>query len=140
MEAANRVLRYLKISIGQGILLPNTSVTDLVAYCDADWLGSPVSRRSRSGYVLLLRGAPISWKSKKQSIVSRSSAEAEYRSMATSVSEIMWVHWLLKELDVAVVRPTSLFCDNQVAKHIANNPVFHERTKHVEMDCYFVRE
>nr|GFB41466.1 probable leucine-rich repeat receptor-like protein kinase At1g35710 [Tanacetum cinerariifolium] len=66
--------------------------------------------------------------------------EAEYRSMATAVSEIMWVRWLLKELDVAVVGPTPLFCDNQSAKHIANNPVFHERTKHVEMDCYFVRE
>ncbi|GJU07479.1 putative RNA-directed DNA polymerase [Tanacetum coccineum] len=130
MEAANRVLRYLKTTIGQGILLPNTSVTDL----------DPVSRRSRSGYVLLLGGAPISWKSKKQSIVSRSSAEAEYRSMTTAVSEITWVRWLLKELDVAVVGPTPLFCDNQAAKHIANNPVFHERTKHVEMDCYFVRE
>nr|GEV45611.1 integrase, catalytic core [Tanacetum cinerariifolium] len=140
MEAANRVLRYLKTTIGQGILLPNTTVTDLVAYCDADWLGCPLSRRSRSGYVLLLGGAPISWKSKKQSVVSRSSAEAEYRSMATAVSEIMWVHWLLKEIDVVVVGPTPLFCDNQSAKHIANNLVFHERTKHVEMDCYFVRE
>nr|GEY03687.1 hypothetical protein [Tanacetum cinerariifolium] len=61
MEAANKVLRYLKTTIGQGILLPNTTVTDLVAYCDADWLGCPLSRRSRSGYMLLLGGAPISW-------------------------------------------------------------------------------
>nr|GEZ01657.1 putative reverse transcriptase, RNA-dependent DNA polymerase, Gag-polypeptide of LTR copia-type [Tanacetum cinerariifolium] len=140
MEVANKVLRYLKTTIGQGILLPNTTVTDLVAYCDADWLGCPLSRRSRSGYVLLLGGAPISWKSKKQSVVLRSSAEAEYRSMATAVSEIMWVRWLLKELDVAVVGSTPLFCDNQSGKHIANNLIFHERTKHVEMDCYFVRE
>nr|GEW20916.1 hypothetical protein [Tanacetum cinerariifolium] len=140
MEAANRVLRYLKTTIGQGILLPNTTVTDLVAYCDVDWLGCPRSRRSRSGYVLLLGRAPISWKSKKQSVVPRSSAGAEYRSMATAVSEIVWVRWLLKELDVAVIGPTPLFYDNQSAKHIANNPVFHERTKHVEMDCYFVRE
>ncbi|GKD38771.1 uncharacterized mitochondrial protein-like protein, partial [Tanacetum coccineum] len=140
MEAANKVLRYLKATVGQGILLPNTTKTGLVAYCDADWLGCPLSRRSRPGYVLLLGGAPISWKSKKQLVVSRSSAEAEYRSMATAVSEIMWVRWLLKELDVVVVGPTPLFCDNLAAKHIANNPIFHERTKHVEMDCYFVRE
>nr|GEY17486.1 hypothetical protein [Tanacetum cinerariifolium] len=76
------------------------------------------------------RGSPISWKSKKQSVVSRSSAEAKYRSMATAVSEITWVRWLLKELDVAVVGLTPLFCDNKAAKHIANNPFFHEKTKH----------
>ena len=87
--------------------------------------------------MLLLGGAPISWKSNKQSVVSRSSAEAEYRVMAIVVSEVTWVHWLLKEIDVIVTGPTPLFCDNQAAKHIANNPAFHERTKHVEMDCFF---
>ncbi|XP_023750046.1 secreted RxLR effector protein 161-like [Lactuca sativa] len=108
MEAANSVLRYLKTTIGQGILLPNTSDTNLVAYCDADWLGCPLSKRSRSGYVLLLGGAPISWKLKKQFVVSRSSAEAEYRAMATAVSEITWVRWLLEELDTGVGDPTPL--------------------------------
>ncbi|GKB70226.1 secreted RxLR effector protein 161-like protein, partial [Tanacetum coccineum] len=68
------------------------------------------------------------------------SLKAEYQAMATSVSEIIWVRWLLKGLDAAMVGPTLLLCDNQVANHIANNPVFHEWTKHVEMDCYFVRE
>ena len=140
MEAANRVLRYLKTTTGQGILLPKTGDIKLVAYSDSDWLGCPFSRRSRTGYVLLLGGAPISWKLKKQSVVSRSSAEAEYRAMATSVSEIIWVRWLLEELDATMIGPTPLLCDNQVAKHIANNPVFHEWMKHVEMDCYFVRE
>lgn len=137
MDATNRVLRYLKTTVGQGILVLNTNNTDLVAYCDADWLGCPLTRRSRSGYLLLLGGAPISWKSNKQSVVSRSSAEAEYRVMAIVVSEVTWVHWLLKEIDVIVTGPTPLFCDNQAAKHIANNPAFHERTKHVEMDCFF---
>lgn len=60
--------------------------------------------------------------------------------MATTVSEILWMKWLLNELDVKQSGPTPLFCDNQAARHIAKNPVFHERTKHVEMDCYFVRE
>ncbi|KAD7479992.1 hypothetical protein E3N88_03128 [Mikania micrantha] len=108
MDTATRVLRYLKATPGQGILLPYDGGTNL--------------------------------RSKKQSVVSRSSAEAEYRAMATTVSEILWMRWLLNELDVKQNGPTPLFCDNQAARHIANNPVFHERTKHVEMDCYFVRE
>lgn len=60
--------------------------------------------------------------------------------MVSMVSEILWLRWLLKDLEATQVGATSLFCDNQVACHIANNPVFHERTKHVEMDCYFVCE
>lgn len=140
LEAAHRVLRYLKATPGQGILLTKDGGTNLTAYCDSDWLGCPITRRSRTGYLLLLGGAPISWKSKKQSVVSRSSAEAEYRAMATTVSEILWMRWLLKELEMPCNGPTQLFCDNEAARNIANNPVFHERTKHVEMDCYFVRE
>ncbi|XP_042753221.1 secreted RxLR effector protein 161-like [Lactuca sativa] len=140
MNAVTRVLRYLKATPGQGILIPRQGGLKLVSYCDADWLGCLFSRRSRTGYLLLLGGAPISWKSKKQSVVSRSSAEAEYRAMASTVSEILCVRSLLKELCEAPTEGTTLFCDNLAAKHIANNPVFHERTKHVEMDCYFVRE
>ncbi|KAJ0860142.1 putative RNA-directed DNA polymerase [Helianthus annuus] len=140
LDAANRVLRYLKNTPGQGILLPNEGGTKLIAYCDSDWLGCPLTRKSRTGYLLLLGGGPVSWKSKKQSVVSRSSVEAEYRAMASTVSEVLWMRWLLEELDDAQTEPTVLFCDNQAARHIANNPVFHERTKHVEMDCYFVRE
>lgn len=140
LEAADRVLRYLKATPGQGILLARMGDPILTAYCDSDWLGCPYTRRSRTGYILLLGGSPISWKTKKQSVVSRSSAEAEYRAMASTISEVLWVRWLLSELQVPVPSATSLFCDNQAARHIANNPVFHERTKHVEMDCYFVRE
>ncbi|KAM0044971.1 putative RNA-directed DNA polymerase [Helianthus debilis subsp. tardiflorus] len=140
LDAATRVVRYLKTTLGQGILLPKGGGTQLVTYCDSDWMGCPFTRRSRTGYLLLLGGAPVSWKSKKQSVVSRSSAEAEYRAMATTVSEILWFRWLLTELETTQQGPTTLFCDNEAARHIANNPVFHERTKHVEMDCHFVRE
>ncbi|KAD5317239.1 hypothetical protein E3N88_17185 [Mikania micrantha] len=139
-DAAIRVVRYLKTTLGQGILLPREGGTTLVSYCDLDWMGCPFTRRSRTGYLLTLGGAPVSWKSKKQSVVSRSSAEAEYRAMATTVSEIIWFRWLLTELDAMQSEPTVLFCDNEAARHIVNNPVFHERTKHVEMDCHFVRE
>ncbi|XP_021995995.1 uncharacterized mitochondrial protein AtMg00810-like [Helianthus annuus] len=97
LDAALRVLRYLKATTGQGILLPKKGGSNLVAYTDSDWLGCPITRRSRTEYLLLLGGAPVSWKSKKQSVVSQSSAEAEYRAMATTVSEILWMRWLLKD-------------------------------------------
>ncbi|KAD7478862.1 hypothetical protein E3N88_01998 [Mikania micrantha] len=140
LEAAIRVVRYLKSTLGQGILLPKEGGTQLITYCDSDWMGCPFTRRSRTGYVLMFGGAPVSWKSKKQSVVSRSSAEAEYRAMAATVSEALWFRWLLTELDATQDSPTIMFCDNEAARHIANNLVFHERTKHVEMDCHFVRE
>ncbi|KAM0024789.1 putative RNA-directed DNA polymerase [Helianthus debilis subsp. tardiflorus] len=140
LDVATRVVRYLKTTLGQGILLPKDGGLQLLTYCDSDWMGCPLTRRSRTGYLLLFGGAPVSWKSKKQSVVSRSSAEAEYRAMATTVSEILWFRWLLTELEATQHGPTTLFCDNEAARHIANNPVFHERTKHVEMDCHFVRE
>ncbi|XP_021974918.1 secreted RxLR effector protein 161-like [Helianthus annuus] len=86
-DAANRVLRYLKNTTGQGILLPREGGTKLIAYYDLDWLGCPLTRKSRTGYLLLFGGGPVSWKSKKQSVVSRLSAEAEYRAMTSTVSE-----------------------------------------------------
>nr|GEV27844.1 retrovirus-related Pol polyprotein from transposon TNT 1-94 [Tanacetum cinerariifolium] len=86
----SKVLRYLKGTPGQGILLPREGPTTLTAYCNSDWLGCPFTRRSKTVYLLLFSGGPISWKTKKQSVVSQSSAEAEYRTMASTVSEILW--------------------------------------------------
>ena len=82
----------------------------------------------------------ITWKSKKQTIVAKSSAEAEYRAMAHTSCELMWIKHLLEELKFVVKLPMTMHCDNQAAIYIASNPVFHERTKHIEVDCHITRE
>ncbi|KAI3707507.1 hypothetical protein L6452_26097 [Arctium lappa] len=141
LKLALRVLRYLKASPGKGInfsLCP-TSDFKLSAFVDADWGKCLSTRRSVTGYCLFLGNCMISWRSKKQSTVSRSSAESEYRAMASALCEIIWVLSILADLKVDSLLPVNLNCDNKSAIQIANNPVFHERTKHIEIDIHQVR-
>ena len=84
-------------------------------------------------------GNLVTWRSKKQYVVACSSAEVEYRAMAHTTCELKWLRTLLREFGFPAQDPTPLYCDNQAAIHIASNPVFHERTKHIEVDCHFVR-
>jgi len=140
MDAAKRVLRYLKGSPGQGILLQHNSNLQVYAFCDSDWGACPITRRSLTGFLVTLGGSPVAWKTKKQGTVSLSSAEAEYRAMATATSELIWIKAFLAAMGVFLDKPMQLFCDNQAALHIAKNPVFHERTKRIEIDCHFVRD
>ena len=134
------VVRYLKGKPGQGILLSSTCDFRLHGWCDADWGGCPLTKRSLTCWLAFLGGLPISWKTKKQHTVSRSSAEAEYRSMALTTCELTWLKSLLSILGVSHSRPMSLHCDSQAALHISQNPVFYERTKHIEIDCHCVRD
>ncbi len=138
-DAVIRILRYLKGTPGRGLLYRNYGHIQIQGYTDADWAGS-YDRRSTSGYCVFMGGNLVSWKSKKQTVVARSSAESEYRAMAYATCELVWLKHLLQELGFEHSSPMELMCDNQAATHIASNPVFHERTKHIEVDCHFVRE
>ncbi|XP_019261080.1 PREDICTED: uncharacterized protein LOC109239031 [Nicotiana attenuata] len=131
---AFHLLRYLKKDTTLGIFFSNILDCSITVYCDSDWAACPDSRRSITGYIVLVGDSPISWKSKKQETVSLSSAEAEYRSLKKAVGELVWLSRLFAELTVAQSSPIKVFCDSRPAIHIAHNPVFHERTKYIEVD------
>ena len=141
LVAVKRILRYVKGTLGHGLYFaPQRQPVHLSAYSDADWAGCPDSRRSTSGYLVYLGSNLISWCSKKQPTIARSSAESEYRSLAHACAETTWLGYLLYELGARVQFPILLHCDNLSATYMASNPVFHARTKHIELDYHYVRE
>jgi hypothetical protein len=140
MDVVTRILRYLKGCPGKGLLYTHHGNLQVECYTDADWAGSLDDRRSTSGYCTFVGGNLVSWRSKKQTVVARSTAEAEFRSMAHGVCEVLWMRILLMELGLFKCTPLMLYCDNKAAIDIANNPVQHDRTKHVEIDRHFIKE
>lgn len=140
LQHLKRILRYLKNTINHGILLQPTSTHNLTAYSDADWGENTDDRTSTSAYIIFLGSNPISWLSKKQRTVARSSTEAEYRAVATAASEVMWIRNLLSEIRVHQRNPPKILCDNVGATYLCANPVLHSRMKHISMDYHFVRE
>ncbi|KAL0395914.1 UNVERIFIED_CONTAM: hypothetical protein Scaly_0039800 [Sesamum calycinum] len=139
-HAALHVVRYLIGTPTTGLFFPSSNTFQLTTYVDADWGACVDSRRSVTGYCVFLGSSLISWKTKKQNIVSRFSAEAEYRAMAAGVCELQWISFLLDEFRIPVTTPIPFWCDNQAALHITANPVFHELTKHLDIDCHVVRD
>ncbi|XP_071706736.1 secreted RxLR effector protein 161-like [Rutidosis leptorrhynchoides] len=141
IKASLSVLRYLKGSPGKGLHIKKSSDTfKLCAYSDADWGKCLGSRRYVFGFCLFLCGSLISWKSEKQPTVSRSPTESEYRSLAATTCEIMWVLKLLADFGIQDLLHVQLYCDNKSAILLTANPVLHEKSKHFEIDVHIVRE
>ncbi|XP_016581997.1 uncharacterized mitochondrial protein AtMg00810-like [Capsicum annuum] len=136
--AALHLLRYLKGSPGLGLFFNNSAHFSLQVFCDSDWAFCPDSLRSVTGFCILLGGNLITWKSKKQPVVSLSSAESEYRSLSKVVGELTWLSHFLSDFGMHSSLPVPVFCDSRSVIHIAKNLVFHKCTKHIELDCHFV--
>lgn len=139
-SAVKRILRYLVGTQTHGILLRRGTPLTLHGFSDADWAGDTDDFVSTNAYVVYLGGSPVSWSSRKQTGVARSSTEAEYRAVANTASEIRWITSLLTELGVRLSSVPVIYCDNIGATHLSANPIFHSRMKHLALDFHFIRD
>lgn len=130
-DAALHVIRYLKGTLGQGTLLRSSPPINITGWLDSDWEGFPLTRRSLTGWVVTIGSSIFSWKT-KQDTVALSSTEAECRALTEVLREIKWVKGLLRDFGISN-GPMTLRCDNQSAIYLTANPVFHERTKYIEI-------
>jgi histone deacetylase 1/2 len=139
-SAVKRILRYLKQDVKLEIKISRSKSMLISGFLDADWAGSLDDRRSTGGFAIYLGSNLISWSARKLATVSRSSTEAEYKAVANATAKIMWIQTLLKEVGIVAPPTAKLWCDNLGATYLSVNPVFHARTKHIEVDYHFVRE
>jgi hypothetical protein len=139
-SAVKRIMRYLQATTTYGLYITRDSLLSLHGFTNTDWADSIDDRKSTSGYLVYLNSTPISWKSGKQRTVARSSIEVEYKALADGIAEILWIRSLLSELRVPSSIVTTLWCDNLGATFLFANPMFHARTKHVEVDYHFVHD
>ena len=133
-------MSYLKSNPGKGFFFKKNSERNVAVFTDADWAGSVTDRKSTSGYCTYVWGNLVTWRSKKQGVVARSSAEAEFRAMAQGICEGLWIYRVLEELKMTIELPLKLYYDSKAAISIAHNPVQHDRTKHIEIDRHFIKE
>lgn len=139
LQAVKRILRYVKGTISVGITFHSSSNFSLRAFSDADWAGSPDDRRSTTGVCVFIGPNLVAWTAKKQSTISLSSSEAEYRALPTTTAELKWFSYLYCELGTSL-HPSLMYCDNLSALHMSKNPIFHARTRYIETDYHFVSE
>ncbi|GJX03534.1 uncharacterized mitochondrial protein-like protein, partial [Tanacetum coccineum] len=139
-QSVKRILRYVKGTITYGLIFRRPHSNSILGYSDADWARCIETRRSTYGYSIFLGGNLVSWSAKKQPTVSRSSCESEYRAMANTAAEIIWITHLLRELHALPPDRPTLLCDNKSALFMSQNPVSHKRAKHIDLDYHFVRE
>ncbi|XP_070667580.1 uncharacterized mitochondrial protein AtMg00810-like [Malus domestica] len=140
MAAVMRILAYLKSALGKAILYEYHGHMRIEGFTDVNWAGDVTDRRSTSGYFTFVGGNLVTWRSKKQNVVSWSSAEVVYRGMAHGVCEILWLRKLLWSRSFKHKEAMKLYCDNKSSREIAGNPVQHDRTKHVEVNRHFIKE
>ncbi|XP_019156862.1 PREDICTED: uncharacterized protein LOC109153447 [Ipomoea nil] len=138
--ALKRVLRYVNGSLNLGLHISCFDSLDIHAYSDSDWAGNPDDRKSTSGFAVFIGKNLISWVCRKQRIVARSSTEAEYKGLADVSAEVTWLVSLLREIGFPPVSAPKLWCDNLGSTYLCANPIFHARTKHIEIDYHFVRD
>ena len=135
-----RILRYLQGTIDYGLKFIGDN-NSLVCYSDSDWAGDHVTRRSTSGYVSQFSRSTISWRSRRQATVAKSSSEAEYVALASATQEVIWLRRLFADLGLKLTDiPTVIFEDNQAAIELSKNPRHHNRMKHVDINYHFTRE
>ncbi|KAH9321895.1 hypothetical protein KI387_016534 [Taxus chinensis] len=139
-KAAKRILRYLKGLVDLGLEYKKNENFFLIGYSDSDHAGNIDDRKSTSGFVFFMGSGPISWGSKKQHFVSRSSTEAEYSSAGEAVCEAIWLRRILEGLGIPQDKPTTMYVDNEGVLKLVRNPVFHERTEHIEVQVHFICE
>ena len=139
-QAALWVLRYLKGTTGLGLTFIKTSKLDLIIYTDSNYVGSLIDRWSTTGYCTMLGGNLVTWRSKKQSVVSKSSTEAEVWAMSSGIDEVLRIHGTLKDLKITHEEPIKVFCDNKFAISIAHDPVYHDWIKHMNIDPFYIKE
>ncbi|KAF9678700.1 hypothetical protein SADUNF_Sadunf07G0062300 [Salix dunnii] len=139
-QACKQILRYLAGSIGEGIKFTHAHTLSIESFCDSDWASSLDDRKSTTRYCVYLGGNLISWSSRKQKSVARSSTKAKYRALAQVSTEIMWLNSLLSEIGIHNHKPAIIWCDNVGAKQLAANPLFHSITKYIEIDIHYIRD
>jgi len=139
MEVVGRILRYLKSALGRELMFSKNGHLDIEGYTDADWAGNLFDRKSRSGYFTFVGGDLVTWRSKKQKVVALSSTEAELRGMPKGFCELLWIRRLLSKIGFTPKSGMNLYCDNKAAIAISQNPIHHDRTKHIKIDRHFIK-